>query len=269
MNKKLLLILFFILNGISNDIYAQNERDILDKYSNEFMERALSYSNRKAVKGVNKLGEKVNFITYEQIQTSKTTTDNLKSLVLTSKKSRITDCTFIYGSISLIDDKVEKGNSVFRVTSQNILNKKGETTYFKNKYEVFVINSYDKEIFDVHIEADLHISALVWKNIDLITKKYNEAYKTRTIEELKDKGIYLTTSYSGGYDETNEILLRMIMKEREAIINNILKDYNSYFRIEIPKFIVNPEQVWDEFYIDPIKYINVICENSPLLKKEE
>ncbi len=267
MNKTLLFISFIICYSITNSICAQSEQNLLEKYQSEFTTRSLSSSNKKAINGINELGEKVIFITYEQIQSSKESTGNLKSLVLTSKENRITDVTFIYGSISLIDENLEKGNSVFRISSQNILNKKGETSYLKNRYEVIVVNGHDKEIFDVSLEADLYISASAFENIALITKKYNEAYKTRTIKELNDLGLFLVTS-ENGYNETNEILLRMIMKEREAVINQILKDYNSYFRIEIPKFIASPDQLWNEFYIDPIKYINTIYNNSPLLKKE-
>ena len=271
MNKKLLLITFILFYSISTIIYAQTEQDILDKHKDEFLARTLSPSNRKAVKGVNELGEKVIFITYDQVQTSGSN-DNIKELVLTSKNNKITEVTFNYGSLVFLDGddymahpKWDKGKALFQLNSKNILDENYKTVYLQNKYEVIVINTYDKKVFDIHLEAYLDISAAVCENIDLITEKYNEAYKTRTLEELKVLGL-LVVDFKNGYEETNLVLMKMILKEREAIINNILRDYNSSFKIELHSFVSDPDQVWDEFYIDPIKFITTFCDNSPLLE---
>lgn len=60
----------------------------------------------------------------------------------------------------------------------------------------------------------------------------------------------------------------MILKEREAIINNILSKYNSSFQFNYRRFLASPSQIWDDFYVDPIKYIKVIFENSHNLAEE-
>ncbi len=274
MNKKLLLTSLIICFISINMLSAQNEQDLLEKYKAEFIKRALSPSNRKIVKGISDLGEKVNYITYDQVQTSNSNIANIKEIVLTKNNDRITDLTFRYGSEPFLDgvdyshSRWVKGMSVFRLVSRNILNEYGKTIFLKNSYEVLVINSHDKKVSDVYLKADLHISAAVYENLELITKKYNEAYKTRSIKELKDLGLHLTTN-ENGYDETNKILLKMILKEREAIINNILREYDSYFTINFDVMFTKPEQIWDQFYIDPINFITTVCKNSPLLKKNE
>ena len=251
---------------------AQNEQVILEKYKDEFATRTLSSANRKAVDGVNDLGEKVTYITYDQVQTSNSELANIKEIVLTSNGRRITECTFNYGTEVFFDGVDYKKHpewteniNTFRISSQNILDEQGKTVFFNNRYEVIIVSLYEVDLFDVHIWADLHISAAVCENIDLIREKYNEAYTTRSIEELSELGLHLTNN-DLGYEKTNEILLKTVLKEREAIINNILRDYDSYFTIDFDVFIAGPDQIWDQFYIDPIKFITTFCDNSPLLK---
>lgn len=272
MNKKLLLTSLIMCYFSINMVSAQIEQDILEKYKNEFVARNLTSSNRKVVNCVNDMGEKVKCITYRQIQTGNNGGANIKEIVMTKNGNAITDFTFNFGSELFFDGedyskhaKYVDGVSAFMVSSQSILNKQGKTIFLKNRYEIFATSPHDKDIFENHLEVELHISHAVYDNIDLIKEKYNQVYVTRSIEELSNLGLHLTTNESG-YEETNEVLLKMILKEREAIINNILIDYDSYFKIEYDIFITNPNKIWDQFYIDPIKFITTYCDNSPLLK---
>lgn len=62
------------------------------------MARALAINNRKVEAGKNDLGKRVSLITYFQAETNPNGPDNIKEIVLTNYKDRITEFTFNYGS---------------------------------------------------------------------------------------------------------------------------------------------------------------------------
>ena len=238
------------------------------------MTSALSKSGRKVKTGKNDLGKKVSFITYFQGQTNPNGPDNIKEIVLTEYKDKITEFTFNFGSEAfeyganfLEHSTFKKGEQYYYLSSKNILDKNCKAVYFENKYKVVVVNTYDINTYNVDFDVTLNVSTNAWHHIDEIEKEYNEQYTFRTIEELKKVGIDLIT-IKGTLQLTNEVPLKMIFKEREAIINEILKKYNSSIQFNFRKYSAPPKQIWDEFYVDPIKYIKVIFENSHNIASE-
>jgi len=268
MKKTLLIITFLFCYQFTNCQTTKCEQKIVESYKKEFMAKALSKSGRKVKIEKNALGEKASFITYFQAQTNPNGPDIIKEIVLTNYKNRITEFTFNYGSeVYDYGEKYmehpdyKKGKQYYHLSSKNILNKNCKADYFENLYQVVVVNPYDKEVLNVDFEIELNVSTTVWHNFKEIEKEYNKLYTFRTIEELKKEGIHVN-DVKYDFDTANEIVLKMVIKEREAIINRLLSKYNSSFHFRFKTYIAKPSQIWDEFYLDPIKYIKVIFENS-------
>jgi len=274
MKKTLLILTILCYCQITNSQITKCEQTIVESYKKEFMTSALSKSGRKVKTGKNDLGKKVSFITYFQGQTNPNGPDNIKEIVLTEYKDKITEFTFNFGSEAfeygdnfMNHPSFEKGMQYYKLSSKNILNENCKAIYFENSYKVVVINTYDKNVFNVDFDVTLDVSINAWHSIEEIEKEYKEQYTFRTIEELKKVGIDLKID-KGGFIMTNEVTMKMVIKEREAIINDILKKYNSSFHFNFRKYTAPPEQIWDEFYVDPMKYIKVIFENSHNLASE-
>jgi len=261
----ILPILLISSSALAGSFHSQCEKVVLDNYKNEFLERALRDRNRKIDTVRNAKGKKVKKITYDQIQTSKTTSDNVKELVLVADRKRVVDYNFEYGSIDF--EEPDKGQALFKLVSKNVLNKSCETKRLTNSYKVKVTNTYDKEVNDVDLSAGLDISTDVCHDIASIEARYEKRVTEQSIAELAENDNIHLTSNANGYEETNEKMLKMVLKERQGAINEVLKEYDSSFTIEVPKFVSNPSQVWDEFYIKPIQFIKTICDNSHNLAK--
>lgn len=265
MKKTLFIITILFCYQFANCQSIKCEQKIVESYKKEFMARALAKNNRKVKTGKNDLGKKVTFVSYFQAQTNPNGPDNVKEIVLTNYKKRITEFTFNYGSEVYDKGKInkkhpdyQKGKQYYHLSSKNILNKDCKAVYFENLYQVVVVNPYDKEVLNVDFEVELNVSTSVWHNFEEIEKEYNEQYTFRTIDELKKVGVHVALPFDG----TNEVVLKMVIKEREAIINRILSKYNSSFHFRYKTYIAPAPQIWDEFYVNPIKYIKTIFENS-------
>lgn len=268
MKKTLLILTILFSYQFANCQTTKCEQIIVESYKKEFMARALAINNRKVKTGKNDFGKKVSFISYIQLETNPNGPDNIKEIVLTNYKDKIPEFTFNYGSEAyeygekyMEHPTYKKGKQYYHLSSKNILNKDCKAVYFENIYQLIVVNPYDKEVLNIDLEVELNVSASVWHNFKEIEKEYNKQYTYRTIEELKKVGVDVN-------GVNTEVALRMVMIEREAIINRILLKYNSSIHFNFRTYIARPSQIWDQFYVDPIKFIKIIFENSHNLSEE-
>jgi len=239
-------------------IESHCENDIKDAYKSEFVSRTFKDNNRKIKSGYNNDGVHVKKISYSQVQVDSLNIGKVKNLVIVADSKRVTNFDFVFGSESF--ENPTEGETVFKIVSTNILNKSCKSTRFDTKYNLKVTNGFDDDVLDADVEASLNISIDVCYDFDLIEKRYELRVQEQSLDELQKSGINFMSG--AGLQQTNELMLKITLNRRANGINEILKEYDSSFSLDINKFVIKPDQFWNEFYISPMKYIQAVCDNT-------